>query len=333
MSNGFRKVLVIDQRQGIAGKTNFEPGDCPANGLNQLTTCGFIYDAAGNLTFDGNNTYTYDAENRLIQVNGIAGTWSYVYDGEGVRVEKCAGISCSTTGTIYWRSALDGATLSESDLNVNFTSSYVLVNGKPIGRLDNPSDSAVYYLDDHLGSTSVILDSSANIVSESDYYPYGGEIPIITGDTNRYKFTGKERDGETGLDNFGARYYGSNFGRFMTPDPPRLSAFFDDPQTWNHYSYAHNNPLEYVDSNGKWPTSIHNRIINTAFPNLTASQRQILKDVSAHQDSILSGGQGNSLAFQHAMRGPGESVSQAEANYNTFVSMNEDQATKDQIAF
>jgi len=140
-----------------------------------------------------------------------------------------------------------------------------------------------------------------------------------------HKFTGKERDAETGNDYFGARYYGSNMGRFMSVDPTGLSAFMDDPQTWNRYSYAHNNPLEYVDRNGKWPTSIHNQIIDTAFPNLSASDRQILKDVSARQDSILSGGQGNSLAFQHAMRSPGESVSQAEADYNTFVSMNEDQ--------
>ncbi|MGA8274002.1 MAG: RHS repeat-associated core domain-containing protein [Candidatus Sulfotelmatobacter sp.] len=52
----------------------------------------------------------------------------------------------------------------------------------------------------------------------SDYYPYGGEISITYGDLNRYKFTGKERDTESGLDNFGARFYGSNIGRFMTPD-------------------------------------------------------------------------------------------------------------------
>ena len=71
---------------------------------------------------------------------------------------------------------------------VNFTSSYVLVNGKPVGRLDNPSDSAVYYLADHLDSTSVILDSWANIVSKSDYYPYGGEIPVTTGSTGTKVF-------------------------------------------------------------------------------------------------------------------------------------------------
>jgi RHS repeat-associated protein len=152
-------------------------------------------------------------------------------------------------------------------------------------------------------------------------------------DLSLMHFTSKERDSESGLDNFGKRYNAGTMGRFMSVDPTGLNAFTGDPQTWNRYSYAHNNPLDYVDSNGKWPTSIHNQIIDTAFPNLTASQRQILKDVSAHQDAILSGGLGDRLAFQHATRSPGESVSQAEANYSTFVSMNEDQATKDQVNF
>ena len=57
-----------------------------------------------------------------------------------------------------------------------------------------------YYFSDHLGSTSVITDSTGSTIrQESDYYPYGGEIPVTSGDTNTYKFTGKERDAESGL--------------------------------------------------------------------------------------------------------------------------------------
>ena len=149
----------------------------------------------------------------------------------------------------------------------------------------------------------------------------------------RQKFTGKERDAETGLDYFGARYYGSAQGRFTSPDPSRLSAFIDSPQSWNMYMYAYNNPFRFVDKNGMWPTAIHNQIIDAAFPNLTPAQRQILKDVSANQDSILGGGQSGPLSFQHAMRGPGQSVAEAESEYNDFVSNNEDQAMKTQISF
>jgi hypothetical protein len=98
---------------------------------------------------------------------------------------------------------------------------------------------------------------------------------------------------------------------------------------------AYNNPLGLVDKNGMWPTGIHNQIIDAAFPNLSTEQRQILKDVSAHQDSIWSGGQSGALSYQHAMSAPGQTGlgGDAEADFNDFVSMNEDQAMKTQISF
>jgi RHS repeat-associated protein len=73
--------------------------------------------------------------------------------------------------------------------------------------------------------------------------------------SNAYKFTGKERDPESGLDNFGARYYASNLGRFMSPDwdakPVTVPyASFGDPQTLNLYSYVENAPLNKVDADG-----------------------------------------------------------------------------------
>ena len=71
----------------------------------------------------------------------------------------------------------------------------------------SPAGSVAYYFSDHLKTASVIADSAGNIKSESDYYPWGGELQFVNSDTNHYKFTGKERDTETGLDYFGARYY------------------------------------------------------------------------------------------------------------------------------
>ncbi len=72
-----------------------------------------------------------------------------------------------------------------------------------------------------------------------------------------YKFTGKERDTESGLDYFGARYYGSNMGRFMSPDwaakaMPVPYAKLDNPQSLNLYAYVGNNPLSRRDPDGHY---------------------------------------------------------------------------------
>src|SRR5207244_9774370 len=74
------------------------------------------------------------------------------------------------------------------------------------------------------------------------------------GSTGQYtptanKFTGKERDSESGLDNFGARYFGSAMGRFVTPDSTGYSSLAN-PQAWNLYAYTLNNPLKYNDPSG-----------------------------------------------------------------------------------
>ena len=66
----------------------------------------------------------------------------------------------------------------------------------------------------------------------------------------RSRSTGKERDTETGLDYFGARYYGSALGRFTSADEPFADQHAEDPQSWNLYSYARNNPLKFVDDTG-----------------------------------------------------------------------------------
>src|SRR5438132_1447946 len=98
---------------------------------------------------------------------------------------------------------------------------------------------------------------------------FGGCLRVFSG---RSRSTGKERDAETGLDYFGARYFSGAMGRFTSPDPSNLSVDWWVPQSWNRYAYALNNPLAYVDDNGLWPTGIHNRIINQAFPGLSAQQ-------------------------------------------------------------
>jgi RHS repeat-associated protein len=89
---------------------------------------------------------------------------------------------------------------------------------------------------------------------DADYTPYGKEIAVYVNTCpQNYKFTGKERDGESGLDYFGARFFSSNMGRFSTADPLLNSGHPSDPQSWNRYTYTLNNPLKFID-----PTGLYN---------------------------------------------------------------------------
>jgi RHS repeat-associated protein len=92
-----------------------------------------------------------------------------------------------------------------------------------------------------------MLSSSDNSRSNSSCYPADPDTGFSS--STPQKFTGKERDAETGLDYFGARYYSGALGRFMTSDPgPFVVA---DPQSWNRYSYVRNSPLRFIDPKGK----------------------------------------------------------------------------------
>jgi RHS repeat-associated protein len=106
----------------------------------------------------------------------------------------------------------------------------------------------------------MVTDQNGNVVARHDYLPFGEEVGAnwagrngqwgAQNDTIAQKFTGQERDGETGVDYFQARYYHSGMGRFTSPDPANAGADILNPQSWNGYAYALNNPLANVDPSG-----------------------------------------------------------------------------------
>lgn len=127
---------------------------------------------------------------------------------------------------------------------------------------------------DHLGTTRMIADQTGALanVKRHDYLPFGEELSAPAGgrtgplgysggDDVRQQFTQKERDTETGLDYFGARYHSSLQGRFTSPDPYNpivdseeesdFTQYLGQPQNWNRYVYVWNNPLRYIDPNGE----------------------------------------------------------------------------------
>jgi RHS repeat-associated protein len=212
---------------------------------NQIS--GFCYDAAGNLLAQSAPpcpvpTYTYNAENQMTLTAGI----TYTYDGDGKRVQK-------SSGKLYWY-GLGSDPLDETDAagNTNNASffEYVFFGGKRIARRDS-TNAVSYYFADHLGTARIVASASGTILDDSDFYPFGGERVYTNSSPQNYKFTGKERDSESGLDDFGPRYDFSAIGRFMSPDAGPFH--FTMPQSLNRYVYALNNPLRYIDPDGRDP--------------------------------------------------------------------------------
>jgi RHS repeat-associated protein len=210
--------------------------------VSQAKYPNVVYDDAGNLTRDMvNRTFMYDAENRQVKFNTNEG--QYFYDGDGHRVKKVE-VGGTTITTVFVYNAA-------SQLIAEY-------------RSDGPQGGGTSYLTtDHLGSTRVVTGAPEGGVvpvrARYDYLPYGEELvtsPRTSGmgyngaSSTRQKFTQKERDAESGLDYFLARYYSSAQGRFLSSDPVRGGT--RTPQTWNLYVYVVNNPLRFIDPNGMW---------------------------------------------------------------------------------
>ena len=239
----------------IAGSSSAYTG-CMQGSLTVTVTAknqisGNTYDAAGNLMTvpgAGGATYIFNAENQMTSTSNSS--MSYAYDGDGNRVMKSG-------SRIYWYAGDE--VLDETDTTGIVTNGafneYVFFGGKRIARRDS-SNNVFYYLTDHLNTSRVIVQGGQTTACyDSDFEPFGGEHTYTNTCAQNYKFTGKERDSESGLDNFGARYYGSTTGRFMSPDwalrPVAVPyATVGDPQTLNLYTYAENSPLNRIDADG-----------------------------------------------------------------------------------
>jgi len=237
----------------------------------------YQYDAAGNMTFNATaptQTYSYDQENRL---TGAAG-FTYTYDSDANRVRKSNG-NLAANGTLYWQ--MTPGVVAETDLAGTLKSEYVFFDGERVARRDGATGTGgvFYYFSDHLKTASVITDSAGVIKAESDYYPWGGELQFVNNDSNDYKFTGKKRDTETGLDYFGARYYSNGLGRWISadwsPTPiPVQYADFGDPQSLNLYGFVGGNPASKADPDGHCPPCLEDHVVELvaeAFPKAAAA--------------------------------------------------------------
>jgi RHS repeat-associated protein len=220
---------------------------------------GYSYDAAGNMLNDGVHTYTYDAENRIIIVDG-GNTATYSYDGEGNRAVKTNSSSINSggdtpdpAGTVEFLYDLRGRVVHTEAPNSSTGWRGEVYAGNR--HLVTYIGQEVINHSDWLGTERfrdyVTFDTHQLYTQNLTSLPFGDWLaPGITGNWNTINFTGQQHDFESGLDDFGARYDSSSLGRFMSPDPLMASAKVWDAQSWNRYSYARNNPLLFIDPTG-----------------------------------------------------------------------------------
>jgi RHS repeat-associated protein len=252
-----------------------EPSGAPTNNRLTSTTVGalkepYTYDARGNMTSMPHlPQMTWDFKEQLASTqrqvvnNSPAEATCYVYNATGQRVRKVtqSGSGTKTKERIYLGSyevyreyGSDGrrVTLERQTLHVMDDKRRVAM-----AETNTTSGAATilrYQFDNHLGSASLELDGNAAVISYEEYYPYGStSFQAVSGaiqvSLKRYRYTGKERDEETGFYYHGARYYAPWLGRWTSCDRTGIK---DGP---NVYAYVNARPINLSDPNGRWGVS------------------------------------------------------------------------------
>jgi RHS repeat-associated protein len=234
------------------------PGDPEARPY----TATYEYDEHGNMTrMPHLPEITWDHKDRMHEVDLVGGgTAYYVYDAEGQRVRKVHEHNGTTIEEriyigdfeIYRKRNGSGLVLERETLHLMDDEQRIaLVETKSHDRdpIDSPSSIARYQVSNHLGSSSLELDENGSVISYEEYHPYGATSyhsarSGVGVSLKRYRYTGKERDEETGLNYHGARYYLPWLGRWMNCDPKGLV------DGVNLYQYTMNNAVRFSDYSG-----------------------------------------------------------------------------------
>ena len=229
---------------------------CPQETYTNNRVNGYTYDAAGNVLYDGAHTYQWDAEGRLVSMYGVAGqacqfTWTacLIYNGEGWAAWR----SGSAGGGYQQLYLFDPAGNELADLNGqngNWWDEYVRANGRIIADYGG-STSTYFFHPNLLGSTSVVTDYTGTVQQDLLFYPWGQKLASqgITWDLHFAGF--HEFFADLNLYPTPTRLYPPAESRWLSPDPGNAGADPSDPQTWNMYAYAGNNPTTNTDPTGE----------------------------------------------------------------------------------
>jgi RHS repeat-associated protein len=255
---GWTRLYDCDPTSNRLTSTSL-PGD-PASPPYSMK---YTYDSTGNMTSMPHlASLTWDCKDRLQQVDlGGGGTAYYVYDVGGQRVRKVVErIGGDVEDRIYvggyevFRQTVAGTQAVERQSlhvmdglrRVALVETKTRENGAPVAL---PVSLIRYQVTNLIDSACVEFDDTGALISYEEYFPFGGtSYHSVTGDIEvpmrRYRYVGKERDDETALYFYGARYYAPWLGRWTSPDPAGL---VDGPGL---YVYVRNNPVGLVDPTG-----------------------------------------------------------------------------------
>lgn len=237
----------------------------------------FLYDDNGNLEVDqhkGISSIDYNVHNKptLIEFSNGNGI-EYIYDATGNKLKKKVHESGQVSETYY----MGLFNYKNRELAfINHAEGRLVKNGTYANPQGNRGFSYEYSYKDHLGNlrltfSDLDFDNNINpnteVLQEVNYYPFGlehsyssADLPSLTGVENQYKYNGKEKQVELGLNwsDYGARMYDAVLTRFHTIDPQVERFSFQSP-----YCYAANNPILYIDKNGEGPDIVTNNSSQT----------------------------------------------------------------------
>jgi RHS repeat-associated protein len=208
---------------------------------NHITTSGVTYDAAGNILNDGFHAYTYDAEGRVLTVDGSA--ISYAYDAIGQRVSKV--VSGVEKDYIYDHA---GRAVSELGSGGAWARGEVYAGGMQVATY--VSNTTYFHHTDWLGTLRALSDPSGAAVVTCTSLAYG-DSQSCNSTYSALNYTGQWWDAESNLTHFLFRQLSTTQGRWTTPDPAGMGTVSPgNPQSWNRYAYVLNSPLNFVDPLG-----------------------------------------------------------------------------------
>ena len=238
------------QQNGTAGSGPHPQYSFDGNG--HINSGGVYYDAAGNMIGDSSHSYIYDAENRVVQVDGTSGQCSsaaacYVYNASRQRVTKT-----TSAGTVYYVYDIAGHQVAEFSSSGAWNRGEVYAGSKHLATYVGGTGGSTYLnLADWVGTERMRVNSKQSPLETCTSLPFGDMQSCTGADESPMHFTGQQWDSEDNLTAFWFRTDSTTQGRWGSMDPSGLAAVDPgNPQTWNRYAYVGNNPLTYVDPLG-----------------------------------------------------------------------------------